>query len=108
MRAETISDVNPRQLAAVVGESAFVKAVKAAQQEAVQHIEWDGSGHVLYALVKGTGRRCEISAYLRVTGGRPAYVVSRCGCRVPRTASRCAPPPLRVPARGVRVASVVC
>ncbi len=82
MRVGTISGVDPRQLTAVVGQPTFAKAVEAAQQGAVQHVDWDTAGHVLYALVRGAGRRYEISAYFRVTGGRLAYVVSRCGCRV--------------------------
>jgi hypothetical protein len=81
MRLATISGVDPRQLAAVVGAPTFAKAAEAVQQGAVQHVDWDQFGHVLYALVRGAGRRYETSVYFRVAGGRLSYAISRCGCR---------------------------
>jgi hypothetical protein len=82
MRLITISGIDAKQVASVVGGATYAKAVEAAQQGAVQHMDWDGAGHVLYALVQGAGRRYETSVYFRAAGGRLSYAISRCGCRV--------------------------
>ncbi len=81
MRLVTVSGIDGRQVAAVVGEPTYAKAVEAAQQRAVLHMDWDEAGHVLYATVRGGGRRYETSAYFRVTGAALSYAISRCGCR---------------------------
>ncbi|HEY0816836.1 MAG TPA: DEAD/DEAH box helicase [Pseudonocardia sp.] len=81
MRLVTVGGIDPQQVASVVGAATFVKAVAAAQQGDVQHMDWDGAAHVLYALVRGGARRYEPAVYFRAAGGRLTYAMSRCACR---------------------------
>ncbi len=81
MRLVTVSGIDVKQVASVVGSSTFIQAAEAAQQGVVQHMDWDGAGNVLYALVRGGGRRYETSVYFRAVGQRLSYAISRCGCR---------------------------